>query len=29
MREIDTAGGVGIFISYAIAYGITDRLVPR
>ena len=24
-----TAGGVGIFICYAIAYGITDGLIPR
>jgi len=29
MGQIDTAGGVGIFICYAIAYGITGGLIAR
>ncbi len=24
-----TAGGAGIFVCYAIAYGITDGIIPR
>jgi hypothetical protein len=23
------AGGIGIFICYALAYGLTDSLIPR